>query len=336
MRRAKLVARGIDPVQTRRAAAVQPRDNTFRHFAEQWMDATRSQWNDRTHSIRKNRLERHIFPEIGAKDIRTIDAAEMLRVIRKIEATGVAELPWRMRADCSAVFEYAIAGGAGVQDPTQSIRRALKKQAPATHRAFIRPEQMGSFLAALPECGIEERTLDALLLTILTASRTVEVRFAHKREFELSGQRPQWRVPAERMKMRREHIVPLSDPVVEIVRRRLAATDGLLFGSRTKSGVISSNTLIFALYRAGWHSRATVHGFRRSFSTWANEATMIVDGQEVPRFAPDWIEWCLAHVPSNKVRAIYNAAEHLPQRRGLLQAWADWLDRERAVAALIG
>jgi hypothetical protein len=117
----------------------------------------------------------------------------------------------------------------------------------------------------------------------------------------------------------------------------MAATSGeLLFGRDTRSGAISENTMLYAMYRLGYHSRATVHGFRRTFSTLANETTRMADGEEIPMWHPDWVEWCLAHVPSNKVRAVYNAAEHLPQRRRLLQWWADWLDHEREVAGLIG
>jgi integrase len=334
----KIVAAGGDPVQARRAPANEE-DASFRNLAEKWMAANRSEWKDRTYRIRKKRLERHVFPEIGTKDIRTIDPTEMLRVIRKIEATGVAELPWRMNADCGAIFRFAIASGWKTRDPTADIKDAIKKQPAVTHHAFIRPAEMGHFLAQLhdPELGIDEVTRDALMLTILTVSRTVEVRFARAAEFEgLGGDRPQWRIPASRMKMNREHLVPLSRQAAGIVLRRIALGTDLLFARRTKSGAISENTMLYGLYRAGYHSRATVHGFRRTFSTLANEATTVVAGVEQRMWTADAIERALAHVPSDKVRAAYNAAEYLPERRRMLQWWADWLDRERSIIELIG
>jgi integrase len=333
----KQVAAGVDPIAARRAPP--EADATFEAVALQWMEANRAEWNDRTYRIRKARLERHVFPEIGSQDVRSIEPTEMLRVIRKIEQTGVSELPWRMRADCGAIFQFAIASGLQARDPTSDIRNAIRKQAPVAHRAFIRPADMGAFLVKLIDGEADEFTIDALTLTILTVSRTVEVRFAAAAEFEgLDGERPQWRIPAARMKMKREHIVPLSRQAVAIVERRLAAADGgLLFRRRTRSGAMSENTMLYAMYRAGFHSRATVHGFRRTFSTLANEAVTRNDaGEEVPLWHSDWIERQLAHVPDNKVRAVYNAAEYLSQRRRLLQWWADWLDQERETASLIG
>jgi integrase len=203
---------------------------------------------------------------------------------------------------------------------------------------------MGEFLSKLSEDEKEEQdTKDALMLTILTAVRTDELRFARKAEFEeMDGEKPLWRIPRERMKMGREHLIPLSSQAAAIVRRRLENLPErqlLLFGRATKSGTISENTMLYGLYRLGYHSRATVHGFRRTFSTLANEATKMVDGEEVPMWHPDWVERCLAHVPEDQVRAAYNAAEYLPQRRRLLQWWADWLGQkleEARIGRLIG
>lgn len=334
----KQVATGVNPIEARRAGAVVEEDATFRAVAEKWLAANRKGWNDRTYNIRRNRLERHVFPEIGKRDVRDIGPTDMLRLIQKIEGTGVAELPWRMNSDCGAIFRFAIASGWECRNPTTDIKDAITKQPPVKHHAFIRPAEMGAFLAGLhdPELAIDEVTLDALMLTILTVSRTVETRFAHSSEFEgLSGDKPQWRIPAERMKMRREHIVPLPRQAVEIVRRRMGS--GLLFKRKTNSGVLSENTMLYAMYRAGYHSRATVHGFRRTFSTLANDTTITNDrSEEVAMWHPDWVERTLAHVPADKVRAAYNAAEYVGPRRRLLQWWADWLDVERRVAELIG
>ena len=154
-------------------------------------------------------------------------------------------------------------------------------------------------------------------LVLLTFVRTAELRFATWSEFEdLEGENPIWRIPAERMKMRRAHLVPLSKQAVAVLAkiRSLALGSPYLFPANTKLGVISENTLLFALYRMGYQSRATVHGFRSLASTVLNEA----------QFNRDWIEMQLAHA-DNTVRGIYNAAEWLVGRREMLQWWADYL-----------
>jgi integrase len=243
-----------------------------------------------------------------------------------------------MRADCGSVFRFAIASGWQTRDATADIKGALKKRKKTVHRAFIRPAEMGEFLLKLSEDQKEEQdTKDALLLTILTAVRTDELRFARKAEFEnIKGDKPLWRIPKERMKMDREHLIPLSSQAAAIGRRleNLLERQPLLFSRATRSGTISENTMLYCLYRLGYHSRATVHGFRRTFSTLANEATKIIDSEEVPMWHPDWVERCLAHVPEDQVRAAYNAAEYLPQRRRLLQWWGDWLDEQLEQARL--
>jgi integrase len=339
----KFIARGIDPVKARRTGAGET-EASFKALALQWFEANRDHWSDTTFEIKMRRFEHHIFPDIGPKDIRTIEPIEMLGVIRKIEDRGTTDLPRRMRADCGSVFRFAIASGWETRDPTADIKGALKKRKKTVHRAFIRPQGMGEFLLKLSDDEKEEQiTKDALMLTILTAVRTDELRFTHKSEFEeIDSEKPLWRIPKERMKMDREHLIPLSKQAATIVRRRLEQLperQQLLFGRGTRSGSISENTMLYCLYRLGYHSRATVHGFRRTFSTLANEATKVLDGEEVPMWHPDWVERCLAHVPEDQVRAAYNAAEYLPQRRRLLQWWADWLDEqlERArTSALIG
>jgi integrase len=334
----KLIAAGIDPVKQRRTGGGQD-DASFKALALQWFEANRAEWSDRTYDVKKRRFEHHIFPEIGHKDIRTIEPSEMLKVIRQIEDRGTTDLPRRMRADCGRVFRFAIASGWQTRDATADIKGALKKRKKTVHRTFIRPSEMGEFLLKLSEDQKEEQdTKDALLLTILTAVRTDELRFAHKSELEdIAGERPLWRIPKERMKMDREHLIPLSTQAAAIVRRRmeeLPERQSLLFGRSTQSGSISENTMLYCLYRLGYHSRATVHGFRRTFSTLANEATKVVDGEEVPMWHPDWVERCLAHVPEDQVRAAYNAAEYLPQRRRLLQWWADWIEEQLQRATL--
>lgn len=331
----KLVVAGVNPVAERQQRA---RDDSmkFASVAARWLESN-AHWTKRNHDVLKRRLELLIYPDLGSRDIRRIEPPDLLRVIRQIEDKGRTELPKRMNAACGSIFRFAIAEGIKTRDPSHDIKDALKKQPAAKHHAFIRPEKMGEFLVKLRSDQDEELdTLDALMLTILCAARTAETRFASVGEFERLGTPDSlWRIPAHRMKKPREHLVPLSRQADEIVRRRIEALplgQTMVFGRRTRSGVISENTMIFAMYRLGFRGRATVHGFRSTFSTHANAAVM-PDGRRM--WEADWTERAIAHVPDD-VRHAYNAAEYLPQRRRLLQWWADWLDGEYATALLIG
>jgi integrase len=167
-------------------------------------------------------------------------------------------------------------------------------------------------------------------LIVLTMVRTTELRAAEWSEFEdLDKSKPLWRIPAERMKMRFEHLVPLSRQAVAALEelRALpgAGSSPYLFPSPSREGYMSNNTMLFALYRLGYHSKATVHGFRGVASTILNEMG----------FPPDWIERQLAHDERNEVRGAYNSAQYLPGRRDMLQRWADWLDEVKVSGKVI-
>jgi integrase len=211
--------------------------------------------------------------------------------------------------------------GRAKDDPSADLKGALG--APARkrgHKAMSRDE-LPNFLRALEAYDGDPRTRIALRLIILTFVRTGELRAARWSEFEnLQGAEPLWRVPAERMKMKREHLVPLAPQVVALLRelRGLAGSDTspFLFPSPSREGCISYNTMLYALYRLGYHSRATVHGFRAMASTALNEMGL----------PPDVIERQLAHQERNAVRAAYNRAEYLGERRAMMKYWADWID----------
>ena len=177
-------------------------------------------------------------------------------------------------------------------------------------------EELPGFLRALSAYDGEPRTRLALRLMTLTFVRTIELRAARWDEFDLEAQ--EWRIPAERMKMRTPHIVPLSRQAVETLKelRPLAGNSPFLFPSKGAEGFMSNNTMLYALYRMGYHGRATVHGFRAVASTLLNEMG----------FHHDWIERQLAHDERNKVRAAYNHAQYLAERRRMMQHWADYLD----------
>jgi integrase len=177
---------------------------------------------------------------------------------------------------------------------------------------------MPQFMVALEAYDGDVATKLGLKLLILTFVRTAELRFARWPEFEgIESREPLWRIPADRMKMRRAHLVPLAPQAVSILSalRKITGRSVMLFPSPTKLGVISENTFLFALYRMGYHSRATVHGFRSTASTILNEA----------QFNRDWVEMQLAHFDGS-VRGAYNAAEWLPGRRQMMCWWSDYVD----------
>ena len=183
------------------------------------------------------------------------------------------------------------------------------------------PNEMPRFFKAIETYDGDPRTRFALRLIVLTFARTSELRAARWSEFEnFDGNEPTWRIPAERTKMKREHIVPLTSQAVALLRELRALpgseTSPFLFPSPSREGYMSNNTMLYALYRMGYHGRATVHGFRAMASTTLNEMG----------FRPDVIERQLAHQEQNAVRAAYNRAEYLSERRAMMKRWADHLD----------
>ncbi|MER9444917.1 site-specific integrase [Mesorhizobium sp. M0340] len=227
------------------------------------------------------------------------------------------------------MFRFAVAGGRATRDPSQDLRGALRTAGPQKHRAAVKAPELGKLLRAIESYQGERSTLLALKLVAHTFLRTSEIRFGQWSELEqLDGPVPQWRIPAERMKSRIEHLVPLTSQAIAILKelKVQAANSRFMFPAPTKEGVISQNTLIYALYRMGYHSRATVHGFRSTASTILNEQG----------FNRDWIERQLAHVERNDVRAAYNTAEWLSDRRIMLCWWSDYLDAATGESATVG
>lgn len=290
--------------------------STFEAVAMRWVDSYSAEWSVGHFNRTMAGLQNDLFPQFGSRQIGELEPPDILAAVRKVEARGVRDGAHRLRATASKIFRYAVAEGLIVRDPAADIVDALARKPRVKHRAKFSEVDLPGLRHKLLNEPIEQVTRDALLLTLLTAVRTGETRFATVSEFSgLDGDEPLWRIPAERMKMNRDHLIPLSRAAAEVAKRRIdaAGEDGLLFGKhRTRSGVLSENGMLYALYRMGYHSRVTVHGFRGAFSTIANEKG----------WNRDWIEVQLAHVEGS-VRGAYNAAEYLPGRRELLQWWGD-------------
>jgi integrase len=291
-------------------------DLTFSTVAWEWFENNKPSWVP-SYALRlKNRLETGLLKKLGTRPLAAISSADVLEVIRMVEARDARETARRILRIASAVFRYGIATGRCSRDPTVDLKGALRPAKAVRHRAFIAERELPRFLRCLDSYQGELTKL-ALELILLTFVRTNELRFSKWSEFEeLKSGAPIWRIPAARMKMRKTHIVPLADRAVAVLRsiRDLNPRSPYLFPANTKLGVISENTLLFALYRMGYKRRATVHGFRSLASTVLNEA----------QFNRDWIEMQLAHA-DNSVRGAYNAAEWLPGRRQMLQWWANYL-----------
>jgi integrase len=320
----RLLAQGSDPnaaKKARKRAAKLARENTFESIAREWIVNQCHRLAHRYSALILARLEADIFPQIGSRPVAEIDAPELLDALRKVEKRGVIETARRLRQICGQVFRYAVASGRAKHDPSVDLRGALKSPGrPRGHKAMLLSDVPG-FIRGLKTYDGDPRTRLALQLMVLTFARTIELRAARWAEIEnLDGNEPLWRIPADRMKMRREHIVPLAPQSVAVLRelRGLpgSAASPFLFPSPSREGHMSNNTMLYALYRMGYHGRATIHGFRAMASTALNEMG----------FRSDVIERQLAHQEQNSVRAAYNRAEYLAERRAMINCWADRLD----------
>ena len=316
-----------------------PYDKTFEHIAKRW-HKNRANSLDPAHATRVwSRIERDVLPFLGEMHIEEITAPDVLAMIRQIEARGALDISRRAKQCVGQVFQFAIASGWAKADPTTHLRGALKPKPRVQHMTRLPAADLPHFLAKLERYTEENPrrsviTRNALHFALLTWVRTKELRFAARSEFEgLGTPNAIWRIPVERMKMKREHIVPLSRQAEAIVTEMLAATnEPFVFPGNKPQSPLSENTMIYAIYRLGYISRQTVHGFRSIASTWANE--QLVEYGDPPiwmrRYHADWVEMQLAHSEENEVRGAYNAAEYLAPRRRMLQDWADYLDAQTA------
>ena len=320
------VQAGGDPAAERAAAKRErklAKKNTFKAVALEWHQLHAHEWTPAYAKQIMSRLEADVFPSIGEDDVADIKPARMLEVLKAVEARGVLETNRRLKQYCSAIFRYGIASQYCEHDPAAPLKGALKAPPRPQHHKALATSQVGDFLIRLDAYDGEPETRIGINLALLLVLRTTELRAGMWHEIEeLDSDNAMWRVPAERMKMSTPHLVPLSRQaralLVELKQR--TGKGQFLFPSDTQEGFMSNNTMLFALYRMGFHGRTTTHGFRRLFSTEANEQG----------WNEDWVERQLAHDERNRSRAAYNAAQYLPQRREMLQWWADRLDKLKA------
>lgn len=325
----KLMQDQLDPSTERKATKLRRRiasANSFEAVAREWYGKQLHTWVKHHADDVLRRLESNTFPFIGDRPIAQVEAPELLEMVRKIEKRGAYDLAHRVLQVCGQVFRYGIATGRCQRDVAADLRGALTPHV-KKHQAAVRPEELPDLLRAIETYAAKGdlQTMYALQLLALTFVRTNELIGAEWDEFDLEAKL--WMIPAERMKMRTEHIVPLADQAVAILNelKVMAGKSRFVFPGRNRDKPISNNTMLFALYRLGYKGKMTGHGFRAVASTMLNEQG----------WRPDVIERQLAHCERDEVRGAYNRAEYLPERVKMMQSWATYLDAIKAGAKVI-
>jgi integrase len=292
--------------------------NTFGSVTEEWLEIKQKEWKSPYFDDVKRSIEIHLLPDLCQRPIAEITSSEILSVLKKIEEQGKLEAASRSRQKCGAIFTYANLKQLCTNNPVSNLKGALASPKKKRFNS-LSPKDLPQFLVKLDEYDGAIITKLALRFVLLTIARTNEIREANWNEFDLEDEEPIWRIPDEKMKMGREHVVPLSSQALVVLKevRRFTQGDKYVFHQANNPNMqMSDNTMLFAMYRMGYHSRATVHGLRATMSTLLNEK-----GHN-----PDVVEHLLSHQGSNKVRAAYNRAEYLSERRITLQWLADHLD----------
>ena len=313
----KLVANHVDPSLKKRIGR-EGRANTFAAVGEEWLETKRVSLSASTWQRDRDQLVKIVGPYLGKRPIAEIEAPELLAVLKRLEKKGLHDTAHRVRAVCGRVFRYAIATGRASRDISGDLKGALAAKGTKSYAAITDPARVGQLVRAIEDYDGQATTHAALKLAPYVFVRPGELRAAEWSEFDLD--RSEWRIPAERMKMREAHIVPLARQALEILREVHKRTGEGRFvfpaiGKRERP--LSENTLNAALRRLGYaKDEMTAHGFRSIASTLLNEQG----------WHPDLIELQLAHKERNKVRAAYNRAQRLEERRKMMQAWADHLD----------
>jgi len=330
------LAHGVDPGEARKAEKVaQAGGESFEAIAREWHAKFSPGWAASHGDRILRRLENDIFPWLGKRPIAEIKAPELLAVLRRIESRGALETTHRAMQNCGQVFRYAVATGRAERDPTGDLRGALPPAKEKHHASIIEPKRVVELLRAIDSYQGFFATKCALQLAPLVFVRPGELRKAQWPEIDLD--KGEWRIPAERMKMREQHIVPLSRQAVEILCELEPLTNRsmpsrpnapcyVFPSARTRERPMSENAILAALRRMGYtKEEMTGHGFRSMASTLLHEQGW---NHQV-------IERQLAHAERNAVSAAYNFAEHLPERRKMMQAWADYLDGLKTSANVI-
>lgn len=309
---------GIDPCEYKKASKKDEDPDSFEHVAREWHTKFKANWSTDYADRVLTGLGNDVFPWIGKKPVKDVSAPELLSVLRRIESRGAIDAAHRIQQICGRVFRYAVATGRAERDPSGDLKGAIPPAKEKHYSSIKDPKKIGDLLRAIDDYQGHFVSKCALRLAPLVFVRPGELRHAEWSEIDLD--KAEWRIPGEKMKKGQLHIVPLSSQALAILEeiRPLTGSGKYVFPSvRTNSRPISENTLNAGLRRLGYtKDEMTGHGFRSMASTLLNEQG----------WHHDAIERQLAHAEPNAIRAAYNYAEHLPERRKMMQAWADYLD----------
>lgn len=327
----KQLANGINPSAARKAEKVaQAGTDSFEAVAREWHSKHTHMWTEKHAAQILRRLELNIFPWLGKKPINKITPPELLEVLRRMENRGALETAHRVQASCDQIFSYAIATFRAERNPVSDIKGAIPPTKKKHLASITDPVKIGELLRAIDAYEGSFIVKSALQLAPLVFVRPKELRHAEWAEIDI--EKAEWRIPAEKMKARELHIVPLSRQAIEVLERirpltgQGAAARYVFPSPRTLARPMSDNGVLSALRRMGYaKEEMTGHGFRSMASTLLNEQG----------WNRDAIERQLAHAERNGVRAAYNYAEYLPERCKMMQAWADYLDSLRAGGEVI-
>ena len=298
---------------------------TFLGVANEWYARQSPGWAPKHASQVWRTLEADILPTLGSRPIDDIKPREIMSLIEAIENRGAGETATRVLQRVRSVFSRAVALGYREVNPAAELHHQLKPRKKIPQTALC-PEELPGFLHALETYRGNRATRLGLRLVLLTVARTSEVREAKWHEFDLD--QAVWTVPAERMKARNEHRVPLSTQAIATLRalHEVSGHAQWIMPGRIDDIPASQNTMLFAVYRMGFRKRTTVHGLRALASTLLNEAEIEVDGVKHRMWSSDAIERALAHTETNAVKGAYDRGDRFEERTRMMQWWADFLE----------
>ncbi len=326
----RLLANNVDPGVVRKAqkqAKIEDTE-TVEVIAREWHEKFKSKWTEGHATKIIHALERDVFPWIGTRPIKEIKAPELLTVLRRVESRGVLEGAHRIRGLCSQFFRYAISTGRAERNPAQDLIGSLPPAKEKHLAAITEPKKVAELLRAIDGYSGSYVVKCAMQLSPLVFTRPGELR--HMEWAEVDFDNALWSIPAEKMKMREAHLVPLSKQAIKILEevKKLTGASKYAFPSgRTFDRPMSNNAVLAALRRMGYtKDEMTPHGFRAMART-------IID--EVLEVRPDFIEAQLAHRVSDPLGRSYNRTQHLTERRKMMQKWSDYLEGLKAGAKVI-
>lgn len=328
----ELLKAGTDPSAAKREQKERAKvasETSFEAIARAWYAKTAPTLAETTRAKLLHNFEKDVFPWIGTRQLAELTAADLIAVVKRIEGRGALDIAKRVHSACGRVFRFAVGHGLAERDPSRDIElRDVMTPARVQHHPSVKtPAEVGELMRAIEGYTGTLAGRCALRLSALTFVRPGELRHAEWSEFDFD--KAEWRIPGPKMKMREQHIIPLSAQAVAVLReiQPLTGRGRYVFPSeRSQARCMSENTVCAALRRMGYSGdEMTAHGFRSMASTLLHELG----------WPHDAIEAQLAHGQRNQVSAAYNFAKYLPERRRMMQAWADYLDQLRKGADVV-